>query len=97
MLEFPQGSRICATLNAKCFKANRKEPWEYDRTPHKRRNEVERLFRRLKGFRRAFLRFEKLDIMFRAFLRFVPNSDMILFSWVGAASGINGSNICRPR
>ena len=36
------------------------EPWEYDREMYKRRNEVERLFRRLKGFRRIFSRFEKL-------------------------------------
>ena len=28
------------------------EPWEYDREMYKRRNEVERLFRRLKGYRR---------------------------------------------
>ena len=38
---------------------------------YKRRNEVERLFRRLKGFRRIFSRFEKLDAMFLAFLSFV--------------------------
>ena len=40
-------------------KSNRIEPWEYDRAMYKRRNEVERLFRRLKGFRRIFSRFEK--------------------------------------
>ena len=39
------------------------EPWEYDREMYKRRNEVERLFRRLKGYRRIFSRFEKLDLM----------------------------------
>ena len=49
-------------------KDNRKEPWDYDRELYKRRNEVERLFRKLKGFRRIFTRFEKLDRMFRAFL-----------------------------
>ena len=31
-------------------KANRIEPWEYDRALYKKRNEIERLFRRLKGF-----------------------------------------------
>ena len=51
-------------------KANRLVKWEYDRTIYKRRNEVERLFRRLKGYRRIFSRFEKLDVMFRAFLNF---------------------------
>ena len=35
-----------------------------------RRNEIERLFRRLKGFRRIFSRFEKLDVMFIAFIHF---------------------------
>ena len=37
---------------------------------YKRRNEVERLFRRLKGFRRVFTRFDKLDVMFLAFVVF---------------------------
>ena len=37
---------------------------------YRKRNEIERLFRRLKGFRRIFSRFEKLDIMFLAFLNF---------------------------
>jgi transposase len=40
-------------------KSNRLDPWEYDRQLYKKRNEVERLFRRLKGFRRIFSRFEK--------------------------------------
>ena len=49
-------------------KRNRVEPWEYDREMYKRRNEVERLFRRLKGFRRIFTRFEKLDVLYIGFL-----------------------------
>jgi len=51
-------------------KSNRLEPWEYDRVLYRRRNEVERLFRRLKGFRRIFSRFEKLDVMFIGFIHF---------------------------
>ena len=51
-------------------KSNRIEPWEYDRALYKKRNEIERLFRRLKGFRRIFSRFEKLDVVFMAFLHF---------------------------
>ena len=51
-------------------KKNRLEPWEYDRELYKRRNEVERLFRRIKGFRRVFTRYEKLDVMYLAFLTF---------------------------
>jgi transposase len=50
-------------------KKNRKEPWEYDKILYKRRNEIERLFRRLCGFRRIFCRFEKLDTMFIAFIQ----------------------------
>jgi transposase len=51
-------------------KENRLSPWEYDRALYKRRNEIERLFRRLKGFRRIFSRFEKLDVMFVGFIHF---------------------------
>ena len=51
-------------------KKNRLDPWEYDQEMYKRRNEVERLFRRLKGFRRVFSRFDKLDVMFLAFISF---------------------------
>jgi transposase len=51
-------------------KSNRLEPWDYDHAVYKKRNEIERLFRRLKGFRRIFSRFEKLDVIFLAFLSF---------------------------
>ena len=51
-------------------KSNRVYPWEYDRELYKKRNEVERLFRRLKGFRRIFSRFEKLDVLFVGFIHF---------------------------
>jgi transposase len=51
-------------------KSNRLDPGEYDRALYKKRNEIERLFRRLKGFRRLFSRFEKLDVVFLAFLNF---------------------------
>ena len=51
-------------------KQNRITPWEYDRVMYRRRNEIERLFRRLKGFRRIFSRFDKLDVMFMTFIHF---------------------------
>ena len=51
-------------------KSNRLEPWEYDKAMDRKRNEIERLFRRLKGFRRIFSRFEKLDALFLGFLTF---------------------------
>jgi transposase len=46
------------------------EPWVVQKAWYRRRNEIERLFRRLKGFRRIFSRFDKLDVMFMAFLCF---------------------------
>ena len=54
---------------------NRVTPWEYNRAMYKRRNEIERLFRRLKGFRRIFSRFEKLDVMFVGFINFALIAD----------------------
>jgi transposase len=56
-------------------KKSRTDPWEYDRAMYKRRNEVERLFRRLKGYRRIFSRFEKLDRMLIGFINFVLIAD----------------------
>jgi transposase len=51
-------------------KSNRLNPWKYDQTLYKKRNEIERLFRRLKRFRRIFSRFDKLDSVFSGFLLF---------------------------
>lgn len=56
-------------------KSTRIQLWEYDRAMYKRRNEVERLFRRLKGYRRIFSRFEKLDVMFTAFINLALIAD----------------------
>jgi transposase len=56
-------------------KNNRITAWEYNKAMYKRRNEIERLFRRLKGFRRIFSRFEKLDVMFMAFINFALIAD----------------------
>lgn len=52
-------------------------PWEYNRELYKKRNEVERLFRRLKGFRRIFSRFDKLDVVFTFFIHFALVIDAI--------------------
>ena len=49
-------------------KSNCKQPWAYDREAYKRRNEVERLIRRLKGYRRIFSRYDKLDIIYTRFI-----------------------------
>mgnify|MGYP003589885480 CR=1 FL=1 len=48
----------------------RVKPWDYDRELYKKRNEIERLFRRLKGFRRVATRYDKLDVVFTAFIHF---------------------------
>ena len=52
--------------------SNRLRPWQYDKAMYLKRNEIERLFRRLKGFRRIFSRFDKLDAVFLDFLNFAP-------------------------
>jgi transposase len=44
------------------------QPWGYDKKLYRRRNQVERLFRRIKGWRRVFTRYDKLDVMFAAFI-----------------------------
>ena len=44
--------------------------WEYDRIVYRQRNKIERLFRRLKGYRRVFSRFDKLDVLFTGFIVF---------------------------
>jgi transposase len=51
-------------------KHNRRVPWDYDQIRYTRRNEIERFFRRLKGFRRICSRFDKLVVMFIAFITF---------------------------
>ena len=58
-------------------KSNRLDPWEYDKALYRKRNEVERLFRRLKGFRRVFSRFDKLDVMFTGFIHFALIGDAL--------------------
>jgi len=47
---------------------NRIHPWDYDKKAYKRRNEIERLFRRIKDYRRLFCRYDKLDVVFLGFL-----------------------------
>ena len=51
-------------------KQNRKQPWAYDTETYKRRNEVERFIGRLKRFRKIFTRYDKLDVLYRAFITF---------------------------
>lgn len=46
----------------------RRQPWPLDKALYRRRNEVERLFRRIKPWRRVFTRYDKTDVMFAAFI-----------------------------
>jgi len=46
----------------------RSAPWPLDRVVYRRRNQIERLFRRLKAYRRVFCRFDKLDVLFLGFI-----------------------------
>jgi transposase len=54
--------------------------WEYDRVIHRRRHEIERLFRRLKSYRRAFGRFDKPDVLFTGFIVFARKVEALRFS-----------------
>jgi transposase len=47
---------------------NRKTPREYDTELYKQRTAAERLFRRLKGFRRIGTRYDKPDLIFSVFI-----------------------------
>lgn len=49
-------------------RADRRDPWDYDKDTYRRRNEIERLFRRLKAYRRVATRFDKLDVIFSGFI-----------------------------
>lgn len=51
-------------------RSDRREPWDYDRELHQRRNAGERLCRRRKGFRRVYTRDDKLDRMYGGFVLF---------------------------
>ncbi len=53
-------------------KSNHIRPWEYDRALFKKRNGIEQLFRRLKGFRRIFSR-----LGFLGFLNFALISEAL--------------------
>ena len=59
-------------------KKNRKNPWSYDEQLYKQRNQVERLFRRIKRFRRVFTRYDKLDVVFLSFVYFALIIDALM-------------------
>jgi hypothetical protein len=82
-------------------KSNRRAPWDYDRELYKKRNQVERLFRRLKGFRRICSRFKKLDVVFLAFIYFAFIIGALL--WAAKLTSLSSRRVepvgayCSPR
>ena len=59
-------------------KSNRKNPWDYDKQLYRQRNQVERLFRRLKRFRRIFTRYDMLDVVILSFVYFALIVDALM-------------------
>lgn len=59
-------------------KANRKDPWEYNKDQYKQRNQIEWYFLRLKRFRKIFTRYDKLDVLFCGFVYFAMIVDALL-------------------
>ena len=49
---------------------NRLPSRQYDKAMYRKRNEIRSLFRSPKGFRRIYSRFNKLNVVFLAFLNF---------------------------
>ncbi len=50
-----------------------RHPWQYDKELYKKRNEAERLFWGLKGYRRVFSRLDKLEGIFTGLIAFPPH------------------------
>ena len=59
-------------------KSNRKNPWDYDKQLYKQRNQIERIFCRIKRFCRIFARYDKLDVIFLAFVYFALIFDVLM-------------------
>ena len=59
-------------------KSNRVSIWQYDKEMYTKPNQVARLFRRLKGSRRIFSRFDKLDVLFPFFIHFALIVDKLI-------------------
>jgi len=51
-------------------KSNAKNPWYYDTHLYTLRNEVERLFNRIKNYRRVSTRYDKLSHIYSSFVSF---------------------------
>ena len=65
------------SANPNAIGTTRRKPWSFDRQLYARRNEVERLFGRLKRYRRVGARYDKLDVMFAGFIYLALIYEMI--------------------
>ena len=65
ILELCQKKNLTAVVPPK---KNMKKPWEYNRNIYAYRNEIERLFHRIKNCRRVSTRYDKLDFMYGSFI-----------------------------
>ncbi len=54
-------------------KANRREPWEYDRELYRQRNLIERAFNKLKHWRRIATRYDRRSLYFLSALHLVTS------------------------
>ena len=58
-----------------------KDPWEYDKEKYKERNKIERLFGRIKRrFRKVFTRYDKLSVVYIAFVHFALIMESLRFN-----------------
>ncbi|QQR54945.1 transposase [Candidatus Peregrinibacteria bacterium] len=54
--------------SSRSSKGKMKFPWEYNKNIYAYRNEIERLFHRMKNHRRISTRYDKLDLMYASFI-----------------------------
>ena len=65
---------------SRCAKTQSKNPWNYDKQLYEQRNQLERIFRRIKRFRRIFTRYDKLDVIFLPFVHFALMFDALMWT-----------------
>lgn len=68
---FYETREVCMAKNLNAVmppKSNFKDPWLYNKNIYVYRNEIERLFHRLKNYRRIATRYDKLDTSYSGFI-----------------------------
>ena len=74
-----ESNKILAHIRSKCAtavippKANRRNPWEYDRELYRQRNLIERAFNKLKHWRGTAARYDRRSIYFLSALYLVSS------------------------